>query len=85
MRIVLGVLAPDAGVVRWLGVPLTFKARRRIGYMPERGALSEDARCGAAGVSRQLHGMQGGKRGRQPSAGWNGLTWPNGATLSSRR
>ena len=29
MRIVLGVLAPDAGEVRWDGVPLDFAARRR--------------------------------------------------------
>ena len=38
MRIALGVLAPDAGVVRWLGVPLTFEARRRIGCMPRSAA-----------------------------------------------
>ena len=41
MRIVLGVLAADAGEVRWTGVPLDFAARRRIGYMPEE-------RCGSA-------------------------------------
>jgi ABC-2 type transport system ATP-binding protein len=39
MRIVLGVLDADAGVVRWAGVPLTFSARRRIGYMPEERGL----------------------------------------------
>jgi ABC-2 type transport system ATP-binding protein len=39
MRIVLGVLNADAGEVRWRGVPLTFAARRRIGYMPEERGL----------------------------------------------
>ena len=39
MRIVLGVLASDAGEVRWAGAPLTFEARRRIGYMPEERGL----------------------------------------------
>jgi len=29
MRIVLGVLSPDRGEVRWAGVPLDFAARRR--------------------------------------------------------
>ncbi len=35
MRIVLGVLATDAGEVRWDGRPLDLHVRRRIGYMPE--------------------------------------------------
>ena len=39
MRIVLGVLDPDAGQVRWGGRPLDFAARRRIGYMPEERGL----------------------------------------------
>jgi ABC-2 type transport system ATP-binding protein len=39
MRIVVGVLAGDAGEVRWAGAPLTFAARRRIGYMPEERGL----------------------------------------------
>jgi ABC-2 type transport system ATP-binding protein len=39
MRIVLGVLAADAGEVRWAGSPLTFEARRRSGYMPEERGL----------------------------------------------
>ena len=39
MRIVLGVLAADAGEVRWEGVPLDLAARRRIGYMPEERGL----------------------------------------------
>jgi ABC-2 type transport system ATP-binding protein len=39
MRIVLGVLAADAGEVRWQGRPLTLEGRRRIGYMPEERGL----------------------------------------------
>jgi ABC-2 type transport system ATP-binding protein len=39
MRIVLGVLAADAGEVRWDGRPIGPDARRRIGYMPEERGL----------------------------------------------
>ncbi|WP_089155732.1 ABC transporter ATP-binding protein [Micromonospora sp. NBS 11-29] len=39
MRIILGVLAPDAGQVRWQGHQLTRDARRRFGYMPEERGL----------------------------------------------
>ena len=39
MRIVLGVLAPDAGAVRWQGRPIDAAVRSRIGYMPEERGL----------------------------------------------
>jgi len=39
MRVVLGVLEPDAGEVRWDGRPLTLDTRRQIGYMPEERGL----------------------------------------------
>ncbi|MEU5694902.1 ATP-binding cassette domain-containing protein [Actinosynnema sp. NPDC020468] len=39
MRIALGVLAADAGEVRWNGAPITLETRRRIGYMPEERGL----------------------------------------------
>ena len=35
MRIVLGVLEPDRGAVRWRGRPVDAAIRRRFGYMPE--------------------------------------------------
>jgi ABC-type glutathione transport system ATPase component len=35
MRIVLGVLAPDAGEVRWRGQPMTDEICKRLGYLPE--------------------------------------------------
>ncbi|MET0801859.1 MAG: ATP-binding cassette domain-containing protein [Actinomycetota bacterium] len=39
MRIVLGVLTPDAGEVRWRGDPVDARVRRRFGYMPEERGL----------------------------------------------
>jgi ABC-2 type transport system ATP-binding protein len=39
MRIVLGVLAADAGEVRWQGRPVDPAARARFGYMPEERGL----------------------------------------------
>jgi len=39
MRIALGVLAADAGEVRWAGKPITLETRRHIGYMPEERGL----------------------------------------------
>ncbi|MBQ0994062.1 ATP-binding cassette domain-containing protein [Micromonospora sp. H61] len=39
MRIILGVLAPDAGEVSWGGATLTRQDRRRFGYMPEERGL----------------------------------------------
>jgi ABC-2 type transport system ATP-binding protein len=35
MRIILGVLEPDAGEVRWRGQPMTDEIRKRLGYLPE--------------------------------------------------
>jgi ABC-2 type transport system ATP-binding protein len=49
MRIVLGVLEPDAGEVRWRGRPVGGDARRRFGYMPEERGLYPKMR-----VDRQL-------------------------------
>jgi ABC-2 type transport system ATP-binding protein len=39
MRIALGVLAADAGEVRWAGRPVNLETRRQIGYMPEERGL----------------------------------------------
>lgn len=39
MRIILGVLAPDAGEVTWGGTTLTRQDRRSFGYMPEERGL----------------------------------------------
>ena len=39
MRIILGLLSPDAGTVSRGGVPLTSEARHQFGYMPEERGL----------------------------------------------
>jgi ABC-2 type transport system ATP-binding protein len=39
MRIVLGVLEPGRGEVRWQGRPVDAAMRRRFGYMPEERGL----------------------------------------------
>src|SRR5689334_14758689 len=39
MRIAVGVLAADAGQVRWAGEPVDLTVSRRIGYMPEERGL----------------------------------------------
>ncbi len=70
MRVALGVLTPDAGVVRWLGVPLTFEARRRIGYMPEERGLYPKMRVAEQlAYLGELHGMAGAEAG-QAALGW---------------
>jgi len=70
MRIVLGVLAPDAGVVRWLGAPLTFETRRRIGYMPEeRGLYPKMHVAEQLAYLGELHGMTGAEA-RNAALGW---------------
>jgi ABC-2 type transport system ATP-binding protein len=39
MRIILGVLAPDAGEVRWRGQPMNDEIRKRVGFLPEERGL----------------------------------------------
>jgi ABC-2 type transport system ATP-binding protein len=58
MRIILGVLAPDAGQVSWQGVPLTREVRRRFGYMPEeRGLYPKMSVREQVAYLGRLHGM----------------------------
>lgn len=58
MRIVLGVLAADAGEVRWNGAPITLDTRRRIGYMPEERGLYPRMRVDEQLVYlARLHGL----------------------------
>ncbi len=58
MRIVLGVLDADEGEVRFAGAPLTFEARRRIGYMPEERGLYPKMRLAEQlAYLGELHGM----------------------------
>jgi ABC-2 type transport system ATP-binding protein len=58
MRIMLGVLAADAGEVRWQGRPVTFETRRRFGYMPEERGLYPKMRVGEHLIYlARLHGL----------------------------
>ncbi|TDC43181.1 ATP-binding cassette domain-containing protein [Micromonospora sp. KC213] len=58
MRIILGLLAPDAGQVSWRNAPLTRQARQRFGYLPEERGLypKMSAREQVIYLGR-LHGM----------------------------
>jgi len=64
MRIVLGVLEPDAGSVRWRGRPVTTATRARFGYMPEERGLYPKMRVREQLVYfARLHGMAPGEAG----------------------
>jgi len=59
MRIVLGVLAPDRGEVRWRGKRVDAATRSRFGYMPEERGLYPKMRVRAQLVYlARLHGAQ---------------------------
>ncbi|CRK61406.1 ABC transporter, ATP-binding protein [Alloactinosynnema sp. L-07] len=58
MRIALGVLAADAGEVRWDGRPVTLRTRRHIGYMPEERGLYPKMKVGEQLIYlARLHGL----------------------------
>ena len=58
MRIILGVLEPDAGEVLWRGRPIDDEVRRRVGYMPEeRGLYPKMKVRGQLEYFAQLHGL----------------------------
>ena len=58
MRIVLGVLSPDAGEVRWRGTVVDATTRRRFGYMPEERGLYPKMRVREQlAYLAELHGL----------------------------
>ena len=58
MRIILGVLAADAGHVRWRGEVIDEETRARIGYMPEERGLYPRMRVGEQlEYLARLHGL----------------------------
>jgi ABC-2 type transport system ATP-binding protein len=70
MRIVLGVLEPDAGEVRFDGRPLDAPTRARFGYMPEERGLYPKMRVGAQlAYLAELHGLEPA-RAREAAARW---------------
>jgi ABC-2 type transport system ATP-binding protein len=80
MRIALGVLAADAGQVRWAGASLTLATRRAIGYMPEERGLYPRMR-----VREQLVYLAR-LRGRSPAAARRAADeWTERLGLSARR
>ena len=70
MRIALGVLAADAGEVRWQGSPIDAAVRARFGYMPEERGLYPKMRVGdQLAYLAQLHGI-GACDAREAAAQW---------------
>ncbi|HWT23644.1 MAG TPA: ATP-binding cassette domain-containing protein [Solirubrobacteraceae bacterium] len=60
MRILLGVLEPDAGTVRWRGRPIDAATRARFGYMPEERGLYPKMRVrDQLAYFARLHGVGG--------------------------
>jgi ABC-2 type transport system ATP-binding protein len=58
MRIILGILAPDSGEVRYDGRKLTAQVRRSFGYMPEeRGLYPKMSVIDQVVYFGELHGM----------------------------
>lgn len=66
MRIIMGVLAPDAGRVELDGVPLTLPVRSRFGYMPEERGLYPKMKVAEQLVYLgRVHGVDGGTARRR--------------------
>ena len=58
MLIMLGVMSADSGEVTWNGAPISFEARKTIGYMPEeRGLYPRFAVGPQLEYLARLHGM----------------------------
>lgn len=58
MRIIMGVLAPSSGEVRWNGQPLTQRDRSEFGYMPEeRGLYPKQPILPQLTYLGELHGL----------------------------
>lgn len=69
MRIVVGVLAPDAGEVTWGERPVTRADRRRFGYMPEeRGLYPKMPVLEQLVYLGRVHGLRAGLARRRAEA-----------------
>ncbi|AYF97939.1 ABC transporter ATP-binding protein [Protaetiibacter intestinalis] len=68
MRIILGVLEPDAGTVTLDGEPLGATGRRRFGYMPEERGLYPKMKLGEQlSYLAKLHGLTADDAARNTS------------------
>jgi ABC-2 type transport system ATP-binding protein len=66
MRIVLGILAADAGTVRWKGRPADRAARQQFGYMPEeRGLYPKMNSLDQLVFLGRLHGLEAAEARRK--------------------
>jgi ABC-2 type transport system ATP-binding protein len=73
MRIILGVLEPDGGEVRWRGGAVDLDTRARFGYMPEERGLYPKMRVrDQLATSRCCTAAAGRRRGRRGAAGSSG-------------
>jgi ABC-2 type transport system ATP-binding protein len=80
MRIALGVLAADAGEVRWDGAPVDLEVRRRVGYMPEERGLYPRMRVTEQLVYlARLHGLSAADAARAADA------WTERLGVAARR
>lgn len=80
MRIALGVLAADAGEVRWQGRRLDLNTRRRFGYMPEqRGLYPKMLVAEQLIYLAELHGVSANAAKRAAS------TWTERLGIAERR
>ena len=69
MRIILGVLSADQGIVSWQGQPVDRQARRRFGYMPEeRGLYPKMTVIEQIVYLGQLHGLSRSDAARRTTA-----------------
>src|SRR5712664_3534541 len=79
MRAIFGVVALDAGEIRWRGRPADAAARRTFGYMPEeRGLYPTMALFAQVEYFARLHGMDG------PAAAKAAWHWIDRLGLSGR-
>ena len=60
MRMIMGLLQPNAGEVLWQGSPITARERAQFGYMPEeRGLYPKQSVRSQLTYLGELHGMSG--------------------------
>ena len=70
MRTIFGLVAPDAGELRWRGRPIDLMARMRFGYMPEeRGLYPRMALGEQLAYFGALHGL-GAAAAHAAADGW---------------
>lgn len=85
MRIVLGLLDPDGGTVKWNGVVVSEDVRRRFGYMPEERGLYPKMKVRDHLVYlAQLSGIDGNESRTERTAGSMSWDWRIGPVTGSR-